>query len=145
MQDIERRVNRARSALSGNEALLEGLDDDTASILLAWGHELVGQIYADTAELDDASAEEVVAPKMRALRSLLRRIRMAAVARFSADPTPAATFLQQAAGQAGILYGPSFTLPDDVALAEFVGRSFSTSTEFVSAVRSWFESMLQER
>jgi hypothetical protein len=143
MQDVERRINRARSALSGNESLLEGLGDEGASVLLAWGHELAGLIYADTVELDDASAEEVTAPKMRALRTLLRRLNLCASARFSADPTPAAAFLQQAAFQAGIIYGASFSPPDEMACAEFLSQSFSTPQEFVSAIRSWFESMLQ--
>lgn len=142
MQDVERRINRARSALSGNEALLEGLDTEAASTLLCWGHDLARNILSETFDLDDASAEEATAPRMRALRTMLKRLNLAAAARFSADPTPAAAFLQQAAAQAALIYSPRFAPPSEEACRDFLQQTFPNPQAFLAAVRPWLESMI---
>ncbi len=142
MQDIERRINRARSALSGNEALLEGLDTEAASTLLRWGHDLARDILSETFDLDDASADEATAPRMRALRFMLKRLNLAAAARFSADPTPAAAFLRQAAAQAALIYGSRFSPPSEEDLLHFLQQTFPDPQTFLAAVRAWIESLV---
>jgi hypothetical protein len=72
MADIDARIQNAYAEITGNESLLEMLDTDAATAMLAWGKSLAALTIQQTQDLDDAAAEEVLAPRLRAVRQTMR-------------------------------------------------------------------------
>lgn len=72
MADIDARIQNAYAEITGNESLLEMLDTDAATAMLAWGKSLAALTIQQTQDLDDATAEEVLAPRLRAVRQTMR-------------------------------------------------------------------------
>jgi hypothetical protein len=98
------RQQRIADALRGNERLTEGLPADAAESLLAWGLELAREIVRDTAGLDDAAAEDVLQPRVRAVRRLMMA---AGRATNPAEETPEVEeWLKQAAVALGDRFRP---------------------------------------
>ncbi len=70
--DIDKRIRMAAESMLENESIREGLDDDGASILLDWATTCAARIASETADLeDDDEADELMYPRMRALRQML--------------------------------------------------------------------------
>jgi hypothetical protein len=139
---LNRRVNRAIAGLSGNEALLEGLETEPAQILLDWGISCAKNILAETLDMTDAAADEYAHPRLRALRQMLRQVRLMTIARFSPDLVPATAFLDQVIAQAIIVYGAGFRHPSAEERANFLDRALTTQPEFILAARHWLETLL---
>lgn len=74
MVDLEQRLRRTFSSLAGNEALSGAPDEDAAAEMLQWSEELARYYVMRTAEMEDAAAEEFLAPYLRALRGLMRAV-----------------------------------------------------------------------
>jgi hypothetical protein len=73
--DMELRKRMAAESILENEALRAGWSDESASALLKWGTDCAKHIIASTAHLEgDEEANELVYPRMRALRDMLRTI-----------------------------------------------------------------------
>lgn len=85
MTDIDARIQNAYEEISGNESLLEMLDTDAATELLAWGKSLAVSIIKPTKDLDDAAAEEVLMPRLKAVRQTMRMVGNWAAGKY-ADP-----------------------------------------------------------
>lgn len=141
--NFNRRINRAIVSLSGNEALLDGLETEPAQALLDWGITCAKNILSETQEMDDANADAYSHPRMRALRQMLRQVNMMTTARFSPDLIPANPFLDQVLALAAIIYDAGFQAPDPEARAVFLDGTITTPQEFISATRQWLESYLQ--
>jgi hypothetical protein len=108
------REQRASEALRGNARLTQGLPDEAADTLMTLGLDMARLVVRDTAELDDIAAEDILQPRIRAVRRL-----MMAVAR-ATDPAiveAPAEWVEQAA----VALGDRFTPPDEVAAAAFGG------------------------
>ena len=99
------RQQRIADALRGNERLIEGLPADAAESLLAWGLELAREIVRDTAGLDDAAAEDVLQPRVRAVRRL-----MMAAGR-ATNPAEGSPEVEEWLKQAAIALGDQFKPP----------------------------------
>ncbi len=97
------REKRIAGALRGNEHLTEGLPGAAADSLLEWGLELAQDIVRDTADLADEAAEDILQPRVRAVRRL-----MMAVGRATDAEAPAAfeAWLEQAAIALGERFAP---------------------------------------
>jgi len=74
MVDIEARIQRTISELTGNEALLGMLEEGAASEMLEWGIKLSRSIVNETNELDDLVADLSLLPRLKAVRSSMRSI-----------------------------------------------------------------------
>ena len=72
MADINSRINKVIGELSGNETLLEMLDGDAATELLNWGIAAATALVQKTASLDDAAAELILEPQLKAVRQTMR-------------------------------------------------------------------------
>jgi hypothetical protein len=141
--DFNRRINRAIVSLSGNEALLDGLETMPAQTLLNWGITCAKNILSETQDMDDANAEAYAHPRMRALRQMLRQINMMTTARFSPDLIPATPFLDQVLAQSVIVYNNAFQPPSADERAVFLNQAITSQQEFILATRQWLESYLQ--
>jgi hypothetical protein len=74
MIDLEQRLRRTFSSLAGNEALSSAPDEAAAAEMLQWSEELAKYFVLQTAEMEEAAAEEFLAPYLRALRALKRAV-----------------------------------------------------------------------
>jgi hypothetical protein len=102
------RRQRVAEALRGNPRLTEGLPDDAAEALMALGLEMARKVVDDTADLDDAAAEDILQPRVRAVR----RFMMAAAEAVTAITTDDVSGWTR---QASIALGDHFSPPDNAA------------------------------
>ena len=120
MDNYANRLSRAAESLLENEALTADLDTEAANALLAWGQDCVERIVHDTVGFDDAEAEEAIAPRLKALRRLMRQVnswvadQQAAGANLIQPPWP--KMLEQAT----IIYGQGYRLPEAAQLETFL-------------------------
>ena len=104
---IEQRLKREMEALYGNEGLTGDLDDQSAKPFLDWAEDHVRQIVGGTAELEDAAADEVIYPRMKAMRRIARYVNQAL-----SDQGEPYDLAEKIVAQARILYGKAFVEPD---------------------------------
>ena len=74
MSELEKRFHQVIGSMAGNESLAASLDEDAAGELLSWGQATAKNIVNETEGLDDNTAEEHMAPRLRALRLLMRAV-----------------------------------------------------------------------
>ncbi len=128
------RRQRVADALRGNDRLTAGLSGEAADALMAWGLELSQAVVDDTAGLDDAAAEDVLQPRVRAVRRLM----MAAAAATGDGPTDAAEWLAQAA----VALGDRFAPPNAAQQAALAARWLALTgrpVEQIAALRCFIE------
>ena len=129
------RRQRVADALRGNDRLTEGLSGDAAEALRDWGLEMSRAVVDDTAGLDDASAEDVLQPRVRAVRRL-----MMAAAAATGGPADPAEWLAQAA----VALGDHFAPPDaaqEAALAAQWRALDGRPGEQIAALRRFIEQL----
>lgn len=107
LSTLAEREARVLDGLRGNRKLVSGLDADGRAAVLAWSEEAARRIVADTASLDDAAAEDVLQPRVRAFRRMIYAIKDAADAGTPATPELVAKLSKQAA----VAFGPGFQTP----------------------------------
>jgi hypothetical protein len=109
------REQRVRDALLGNDRLTENLPGEAARSLMDLGLDLARLVVQDTNELDDRAAEDIIQPRVRAVRRL-----MMSAAR-AAQPGEASATPQDWLEQAAIALGDRFRRPDELEAAAFDG------------------------
>jgi hypothetical protein len=141
MGEISERESRVAESILENESLTSDLEDSAAEVLLDWGIACAKQVVRDNCSLDDAAAEEAMAPRLRAVRQLMR-----AVNRWIADPNPSAENmalrLTEIVGQAALIYGPSFTPPTQERRDAFAQQQIAAPgqpPERIAALRDLIE------
>ncbi len=106
--DLNRYARQAVESLLNNETLTADLDDEAANLLLCWGCDCVYRIVQESVLVgDDLSAEaqtieQAIAPRMRALRRMLRAINCWAV---HGGDSAAPEMLSQVVAHASVVYG----------------------------------------
>ena len=111
MNELERRSERAAESLLENERLTADLDDAAASALLEWALACSDMIISETAGMADAQAEEVIAPRMKATRRMIRSVNRLVSAGPAAE-SASKDRMGKIAAQAGIVYGREIAPPD---------------------------------
>ena len=104
MTNLDKRIERAKKEISGNESLLEMLEAETATEMFIWGQTLAALIAAETDGMDDTAAEEAMAPRLKALRQALRSIGNWAVGKYS-DPGDRASLKEKLHEQFQLILG----------------------------------------
>jgi hypothetical protein len=129
MNDIQERIQHAAESILENEALTADLDDEAAQVLLDWGVEQSQTIAAQTAEMNEAEAEEAMYRPMRALRKMLRITNKWAT-------NPQEKDLSKILKQVEIVYGSS---PDVDQQTAFLGALPKDTGARVQALRGFIE------
>ena len=104
---IEQRLQREMQTLYGNEGLTGNMDDSSAKLFLDWAEVQVRQVVDSTVGLEDAAADEVMYPRLKAVRRIARYVNQAITGH--GDPYELAGKL---VAQARIVYGEAFIEPD---------------------------------
>jgi hypothetical protein len=117
MTDINSRIQKYVSQLAGNEALLGMLDTDAATEMMEWATATVTALVKETEGLDDAAAEEALAPKLKAVRQAMRSGGNWAAGQY-ADPESRASLQAKLAEYRSVISGePEKILPDTMLVS----------------------------
>ena len=116
---LEERAKHAAETILENESLTDGLDDSAAQVLLDWGLACAKMIAQSTAGLNGLEAEEVMSNRLRAVRRLMRPMDEW-IKRQELDPERSAELLAKIIEQAKIVYGETFTPPDESQQESFL-------------------------
>jgi len=116
MSELEDRLHRVMGSMVGNESLVASLDEDAAGELLSWGKFAAKRIVADTDGMNDDIADEQMAPRLRALRLMMRAVGRWVGEAQSLDEESRLALWKRVGDQAKTLFGDSFDFPsmDDV-------------------------------
>jgi len=140
MSELEKRLNQVLGGMNSNESLAASLDEDAASELSSWGQAATKGIVDETDGMDDDLAEEHMAPRLRALRLLLR-----AVGRWTGeaeilDAESRLALWNRVGEQARVLFGESFVLPE---MDEVLGQLPSDAN--AQQVVLWLKTLFEDR
>jgi hypothetical protein len=110
MADIESRIQKAVEDITGNESLLEMLDEDAASEMLEWGKSTVASLVKQTEEMDDAAAELALDQRLKAVRQFMRSAGNWAAGKYT-DPADRLQLREKLLGHAKVIYENDSQLP----------------------------------
>ena len=74
MKELQRRYERVAERILENERLTAGLDDEAAAVLLEWGLSWAGNIVTATTGMPEIEANEMMSPRLKANRRLMRYV-----------------------------------------------------------------------
>lgn len=111
MTDLEKRLHEAMGSMIGNESLVASLDDDAAGELFSWGESAARRIVAETDGMDDEAAEAHLAPRLLALRTMMRVLGRWAGEAQGLDDESRRALRDRAGEQAKVLFGDASALP----------------------------------
>ena len=110
MVEIGARVQRAIEELTGNEALLEMLETEAATELLNWGIELATSLVKRTEGMDEAEADQVLLPHLKAVRQTMRSVGNWAAGQY-VDPESRIQLRDKLLGNFKVIFGEDARLP----------------------------------
>jgi hypothetical protein len=110
MADIESRIQKAVEDITGNESLLEMLDEDAASEMLEWGKSTVASLVKQTEGMDDAAAELALDQRLKAVRQFMRSAGNWAAGKYT-DPADRLQLREKLLGHAKVIYENDSQLP----------------------------------
>ena len=140
MNKLEKRFHRVMGGMIGNESLAASLDDDAASELFSWGQATAKTIVDETDGLDDSAAEEHMAPRLRALRLMMRAIGRWTGEANNLDARSRSMLWARVAEQARVVFGDTFVLP---AMDEVLAQLPSGAS--AGQVVMWLKTLFEER
>jgi muconolactone delta-isomerase len=116
MSELEDRLHRVMGSMVGNESLVASLDEDAAGELLSWGKSAAKRIVDETDGMSDNIADEQMAPRLRALRLMMRAVGRWVGEAQSLDEKSRLVLWRRVGDQAKTLFGDSIDFPsmDDV-------------------------------
>jgi hypothetical protein len=110
MADMETRVQKAIEDITGNESLLEMLDEDAAAEMLEWGKSTVTSLVKQTEGLDDQAAELMLDQRLKAVRQFMRSAGNWAAGKYT-DPADRIQLREKLLGHAKVIYEDDSHLP----------------------------------
>ncbi len=138
MSELEKRFHRVMGSMIGNESLAASLDEDAAGELLSWGKIATRRIVDETDGMDDEAAEERMAPRLRALRLMMRAVGRWVGEAKSLDEESRLALWKRVEDQARVLFGESFVLPSmDEVLSQLPADA--NAVHVVAWVKNLFE------
>ena len=120
MDMLSKRIQKVAESVLENEALISGLDRDTADLLQKWGVKNATQVAEKIATLDDERAEKEIYPQLKASRRLIRAIRVWLAHEKDSEPQKREKLWEKVEKRAKSLYGEGISL---LAPSEFLGEN----------------------
>jgi hypothetical protein len=96
--------------ITGNESLLEMLDEEAAAEMLEWGKSTVTFLVNQTDGLDDAAAELALDSRLKAVRQFMRSAGNWAAGKY-VDPEDRLQLREKLLGHAKQIFGADASLP----------------------------------
>ncbi len=140
MSTFSQRISRAAESILENEGLTSNLDDTAADSLISWGVACARMAARATSGLNDAEAEDVMSPRLRATRRLMRRINRWIPKRLYKDAESNAASLTKIVDQATVIYGSNLTTLGSEWQDVFLNRNLDASpTQLIVNLRASIE------
>ena len=121
MVEIGARVQRVIEELTGNEALLEMLETEAATELLNWGIELATALVKRTEGMDEADAERMLLPRLKAVRQMMRSVGNWAAGKY-VDPEGRVQLRDNLLGYFKVIFGEGARLPSAEKMDELLNQ-----------------------
>ena len=121
MVEIGARVQRVIEELTGNEALLEMLETEAATELLDWGIEMATSPVKRTEGMDDADAEQILLPRLKAVRQVMRSVGNWAAGKY-VDPESRAQLRDKLLENFKVIFGGEARLPSPEEMDELLNQ-----------------------
>lgn len=122
MVEIGARVQRVIEEMTGNEALLEMLETEAATEMLDWGIEMVTSLVQRTKGMDDADAEQVLLPRLKAVRQTMRSLGNWAAGKY-VDPASRVQLRDKLLENFKVIFGREALLPSPEELDELLKQA----------------------
>jgi hypothetical protein len=119
MANINTRIESAKKEITGNESLFDMLEAEAATDMLNWGIALAASVAERTNSMDDAAAELVITPGLKAVRQSLRSIGNWAVGKY-AEANDRAQLRDKLLEQFKLIFGEKATLPSAAELGKLL-------------------------
>ena len=126
MVEIGARVQRVIEELTGNEALLEMLDTDAATEMLDWGIEMAASLVKRTKGMDEATAEQVLLPRLKAVRQTMRSVGNWAAGKY-VDPVDRVALRDRLLDNFKVILGEEARLPPGEKMDELLNQVDDTN------------------
>ena len=120
------RVQRVIEELTGNEALLEMLETEAATELLNWGIELATSVVKKTEGMDEAEAEQVLLPRLKAVRQTMRSVGNWAAGKY-VDPESRVQLRDNLLAYFRVVFGEDARLPSAEKMDELLHQVDDTN------------------
>ena len=127
MVDIEARIQRAISELTGNEALLGMLEENAAAEMLEWGIMMSKSIVNETNEMDDLAADLSLLPRLKAVRRSMRSIGNWAAGEYK-KPEDRIWLRDKLLEQFKLILGDDIVLPDVETMDNLINQVDDSSS-----------------
>jgi hypothetical protein len=121
MVEIGARVQRVIEELTGNEALLEMLETEAATELQDWGIEMATSLVKRTEGMDDADAEQILLPRLKAVRQMIRSVGNWAAGKY-VDPESRVQLRDNLLGYFKVVFGEGARLPSAEKMNELLNQ-----------------------
>ena len=121
MVEIGARVQRVIEEMTGNEALLEMLETEAATELLNWGIELATALVKRTEGMDEADAEWMLLPRLKAVRQMMRSIGNWAAGKY-VDPASRVQLRDKLLENFKVIFGGEARLPSAEEMDELLNQ-----------------------
>lgn len=121
MDETDARVERVVEEISGNESLLEMLETEAAEEMLNWGTEMATSMVEGTKGMEDADAEEVLQPRLKALRRTMRSVGNWAAGQYK-EPADRVQLREKLLENFKIIYGEDALLPSPEKMDESLSQ-----------------------
>ena len=108
MIDLEKRLRRTFSSMAAEESVAEGLDKDSTAAMLEWADVIAKQFVLRTSQMEDAEADEYLAPYSSALHKMMRAVGHWALA---TDQDAREEWWNRIEQNGKTLYGDGFVIP----------------------------------
>ena len=126
MVEIGARVQRVIEELTGNEALLEMLETEAATELQDWGIEMATSLVKRTEGMDDADAEQILLPRLKAVRQMIRSVGNWAAGKY-VDPESRVQLRDNLLGYFKVVFGEGARLPSAEKMNELLNQVDDTN------------------
>jgi hypothetical protein len=121
MADLSARMERVIEEMTGNEALLEMLDTESAREMLNWGIATAKSVITRTGDLDDFTADLALLPRLKAIRQSMRSIGNWAAGQY-ADPVSRVQLREKLLGHFRTIFGDDRALPSAEKIDEVLNQ-----------------------
>jgi len=121
MVEIGARVQRVIEELTGNEALLEMLETEAATELQDWAIEMATSLVKRTEGMDDADAEQILLPRLKAVRQMMRSVGNWAAGKY-VDPESRVQLRDNLLGYFKVVFGEGARLPSAEKMNELLNQ-----------------------
>ena len=121
MADLNARMERVIEEMTGNEALLEMLDTESAREMLNWGIATARSMITRTRDLDDFAADLALLPRLKAIRQSMRSIGNWAAGKY-ADPANRVQLRDKLLEHFRTIFGEDRPLPSPEKMDEVLNQ-----------------------